>query len=151
MILYANIVSFTTGFILMAVSTYLPTFVTGVMQQPAIIAGFTLTAMSIGWPIASSVAGHLLVRYGTFTVAFSGGISLIIGSMMFAFMNASSGPLWAAIASFFVGVGMGLTSTGFVVTIQGAVSRKERGSATAANMFMRNFGNTVAAAFSVPF
>lgn len=147
MILYANIVSFTTGFILMAVSTYLPTFVTGVMQQPAIIAGFTLTAMSIGWPIASSVAGHLLVRYGTFTVAFSGGISLIIGSMMFAFMNASSGPLWAAIASFFVGVGMGLTSTGFVVTIQGAVSRKERGSATAANMFMRNFGNTVAAAF----
>lgn len=147
MILYANIVSFTTGFILMAVSTYLPTFVTGVMEQPAIIAGFTLTAMSIGWPIASSVAGHLLVRYGTFTVAFSGGISLIIGSMMFAFMNASSGPLWAAIASFFVGGGMGLTSTGFVVTIQGAVSRKERGSATAANMFMRNFGNTVAAAF----
>lgn len=117
------------------------------MEQPAIIAGFTLTAMSIGWPIASSVAGHLLVRYGTFTVAFSGGISLIIGSMMFALMNASSGPLWAAIASFFVGVGMGLTSTGFVVTIQGAVSRKERGSATAANMFMRNFGNTVAAAF----
>lgn len=146
-ILYANLVSFTTGFILMAVSTYLPTFVTGVMGEPAIIAGFTLTAMSIGWPLASAAAGHLLVRHGTFTVAFSGGISLIIGSLLFAFMNASSGPIWAATASFFVGVGMGLTSTGFVVTIQGAVPRRERGSATAANMFMRNFGNTVAAAF----
>lgn len=146
-ILYANLVSFTTGFILMAVSTYLPTFVTGVMGQPAIIAGFTLTAMSIGWPLASSFAGHLLVRYGTFTVAFLGGLALVLGSVLFALMNASSGPLWAATASFFVGVGMGLTSTGFVVTIQGAVPRKERGSATAANMFMRNFGNTVAAAF----
>lgn len=146
-ILYANLVSFTTGFILMAVSTYLPTFVTGVMGQPAIIAGFTLTAMSIGWPIASSAAGHLLVRYGTFTVAFIGGLTLVLGSTLFALMNASSGPIWAATASFFVGVGMGLTSTGFVVTIQGAVPRKERGSATAANMFMRNFGNTVAAAF----
>ncbi len=55
-------------------------------------------------------------------------------------------PWWAAMASFFVGVGMGLTSTSFTVTIQGAVPRETRGSATAANMFMRNFGNTVGAA-----
>lgn len=146
-ILYANLVSFTTGFIMMAVSTYLPTFVTGVMEQPAIIAGFTLTVMSIGWPLASSASGHLLVRYGTFMVALCGGISLIIGSGLFALMTPASGPIWAGTASFFVGVGMGLTSTGFVVTIQSAVARKERGTATAANMFMRNFGNTVAAAF----
>ena len=79
-ILYANLVSFTTGVILIGISSYLPTFVTGVMEQPAIIAGFTLTAMSIGWPIASSVAGHLLIRYGTFTVSFVGGISLVIGN-----------------------------------------------------------------------
>lgn len=146
-ILYANLVSFTTGFILIGVSTYLPTFVTGVMEQPAIIAGFTLTAMSIGWPLASTAAGHMLIRYGTFTVSFIGGISLIIGSTLFVVMSASSGPLWAAMASFFIGIGMGLTSTSFVVTIQAAVPRKMRGSATAANMFMRNFGNTVGAAF----
>ena len=53
-ILYANLVSLTTGIILIGISSYLPTFVTGVMEQPAIIAGFTLTAMSIGWPLASS-------------------------------------------------------------------------------------------------
>lgn len=146
-ILYANLVSLTTGFILMGVTAYLPTFVTGVMEQPAIIAGFTLTAMSIGWPLASSFAGHLLIRFGTFTVAFIGGISLVIGSLLFVFMDANSGPWWAAMSSFFVGVGMGLTSTSFVVTIQGAVPRRIRGSATAANMFMRNFGNTLAAAF----
>ena len=146
-ILYANLVSFTTGFILIGLSAYLPTYVTGVMGQPAIIAGFTLTAMSIGWPIASSFAGHLLIRWGTFKVSFIGGIFLVIGSILFVLMNATSGPLWAAISSFFVGIGMGLTSTAFVVTIQGAVPRQMRGSATAANMFMRNFGNTVGAAF----
>jgi EmrB/QacA subfamily drug resistance transporter len=146
-ILYANLVSFTTGFILIGISAYLPTFVTGVMGQPAIIAGFTLTAISIGWPIASSFAGHLLIRWGTFKVSFIGGIFLVIGSILFVMMNATSGPLWAAVSSFFVGIGMGLTSTAFVVTIQGAVPRHMRGSATAANMFMRNFGNTVGAAF----
>lgn len=145
-ILYANLVSLTTGVILIGVSSYLPTYVTGVMEQTAMIAGFTLTAMSIGWPIASSVAGHLLIRFGTFTVSFAGGISLVVGSLMFVLMAAESGPLWAAFSSFFVGIGMGLTSTSFIVTIQGAVSREQRGSATAANMFMRNFGNTVGAA-----
>ncbi|WP_339249413.1 MDR family MFS transporter [Sporosarcina sp. FSL W8-0480] len=145
-ILYANLVSLTTGGIIIGVSSYLPTFVTGVMEQPAIIAGFTLTAMSIGWPIASSVAGHLLIKFGTFKVSFAGGLSLILGGTLFVLMTGGSGPLWAAISSFFIGVGMGLTSTAFIVTIQGAVSREQRGSATAANMFMRNFGNTVGAA-----
>jgi len=145
-IFYANLVSFTTGIILIGVTTYLPTYVTGVMEQPAIVAGFTLTAMSIGWPIASSAAGHLLLRYGTFVVSFIGGISLVLGSGLFILMNATSGPWWAAMASFFIGVGMGLTGTSFTVTIQGSVPRKIRGSATAANMFMRNFGNTVGAA-----
>ncbi len=82
-ILYANLVSLTTGVILIGVSSYLPTFVTGVMEQPAIIAGFTLTAMSIGWPIASSVAGHLLIRYGTFLVSFAGGVSLVFGTTLY--------------------------------------------------------------------
>ncbi|PID22491.1 MFS transporter [Sporosarcina sp. P3] len=144
-ILYANLVSLTTGVILIGVSSYLPTYVSGVMEQPAIIAGFTLTAMSIGWPLASSLAGHLLIRFGPFLVSFAGGVSLVIGTMMFVFMNTTLGPVWAGCSSFFIGVGMGLTNTSFIVTIQGAVPRVQRGSATAANMFMKNFGNTVGA------
>ena len=38
------------------------------------------------------------------------GISLIIGSILFVLMNAASGPWWAAMSSFFIGVGMGLTT-----------------------------------------
>src|SRR5690625_1724818 len=48
----ANIASLLTGMILISVSSYLPTFIQGVMGKSAIIAGFALTVMSIGWPIA---------------------------------------------------------------------------------------------------
>lgn len=48
--------------------------------------------------------------------------------------------LWAMMASFFVGVGMGLTTTSFIVSIQSAVPWNQRGAATAANSFMRNLG-----------
>lgn len=42
---------------------------------------------------------------------------------------------------------MGFTSTSFIVMIQSTVSWERRGIATASNMFMRNLGNTIGAAF----
>ena len=146
-IFYANIVTFVTGMILIAISSYLPPFVTGVMGEKPIIAGFALTAMSIGWPIASTISGHLLLRFGPFLVSLAGGFSLIIGASILLSLTSDVTPLLAAIASFFIGVGMGLTSTAFIVSIQQAVPYEQRGEATASNMFMRNFGNTLGAAF----
>ncbi len=145
-IFVANIVSLTTGVLLIGISSYLPAFVTGVMGESATIAGFTLTAMSIGWPIAATVAGRLLIKIGYYRTSLIGGISLIIGSLLFVLMKPDYGPLWPTVSSFFVGVGMGLTTTSFIVSIQSAVPWKLRGAATAANMFMRNLGSTVGVA-----
>lgn len=145
-IFIANTTSLTTGIILIGISSFLPTFVQGVMEQTPIIAGFTLTAMSIGWPIASTLSGRWLLTLGYRKTSVIGGVALIIGSFAFVTMSASSGPLWAAVGSFFVGFGMGLTSTAFIVSIQSTVGWEQRGIATASNMFMRNLGNTIGAA-----
>src|SRR5690606_41198227 len=82
-ILYANLVSLATGVILISISSYLPTYVTGVMEQPAAIAGFTLTAMSIGWPIASTLSGRMLIRFGNFRTSLAGGMFLVAGALLF--------------------------------------------------------------------
>lgn len=145
-IFVANITSLTTGIMLIGISSFLPTFVQGVMEQSPIIAGFTLTTMSIGWPIASTLSGKMLISMGYRKTSLIGGLALILGSVVFTTMSASSGPLWAALGSFIVGIGMGLTSTAFIVSIQSTVSWQQRGIATAANMFMRNLGNTIGAA-----
>ncbi|WP_405388071.1 MFS transporter [Peribacillus muralis] len=145
-ILIANLVSLTTGVMMIGLSSFLPTFVQGVMERSPTVAGFTLTAMSIGWPIASMVSGRLLLKIGFKPTSLLGGCSLIIGSLILVWMKPDAGPLFAAIGSFFVGVGMGLTSTSFIVVIQKTVSWERRGIATASNMFMRNLGNTVGAA-----
>ncbi len=145
-IFIANITSLTTGVMLIGVSSFLPAFVQGVMEKSPIVAGFTLTAMSIGWPIASAASGRLLVGIGYRNTSLFGGALLIIGSILFVTLTPEAGPLWAAAGSFFVGAGMGLTSTAFIVSIQSTVAWQQRGIATAANMFMRNLGNTVGAA-----
>ena len=145
-IFVANIVSLTTGVMIIGISSFLPAFVQGVMERSPTVAGFTLTAMSIGWPISATVAGRLLLKIGYFKTSLIGGFSLIIGGVIFVLMDPSYGPLWAAAGSFFVGVGMGLTSTAFIVSIQSNVEWKVRGIATATNMFMRNLGTTIGAA-----
>jgi MFS family permease len=145
-ILIANIVSFTTGIMIISLSSFLPTFVQGVMERSPTVAGFTLTAMSIGWPIASTFSGRLMLRIGFKMTSLIGGVSLIAGSLILVLMNPEAGPLMAAAGSFFVGVGMGLTSTSFIVLIQNMVTWEQRGIATASNMFMSNVGNTFGAA-----
>ena len=145
-ILFANFISFFTGVILIGLSSYLPMYVTGVMGEKAMIAGFTLSALSIGWPIASTVAGRLLPKYGASKLSFVGTLFLMVGTFSFLLVQPTTIPFLIGVCSFLIGIGMGLTSTSFIVTIQGSVGHELRGVATASNLFMRNFGNTVGAA-----
>ncbi|WP_106497780.1 MDR family MFS transporter [Lentibacillus sp. Marseille-P4043] len=142
----ANLTSLTTGMILIGVSSYLPAFVQGVMGESATVAGFTLTTMSIGWPIASTIAGRLLLVIGYRNTSLIGGVSLVVGGILFFLLSPDKGPIWAGTGSFFIGVGMGLTSTSFIVGIQSTVGWETRGIATAANMFMRTLGSALGAA-----
>lgn len=147
LIRYANITSLLTGAIVLAVSSYLPVFVQIVMEQPVIVAGFTLTTMSIGWPIASSIAGRLLLKIGYRYTSIIGGIFLIIGAITFNLLPTIQQAYWAALGSFFIGAGMGMTSTSFIVAIQTTVKWEIRGIATATNMFMRSIGSALGVAF----
>ncbi|HLS61011.1 MAG TPA: MDR family MFS transporter [Virgibacillus sp.] len=142
----ANITSLLTGMILIGVSSYLPAFVQGVMGKSAMVAGFTLTTMSIGWPIASVVAGRLLLVKGYRITSLFGGFSLVIGSLIFFMLSPERGPIWAGTGSFFIGIGMGMTSTAFIVAIQSSTPWDIRGIATAANMFMRSLGSVLGVA-----
>ncbi|MDY0404866.1 MDR family MFS transporter [Virgibacillus sp. 179-BFC.A HS] len=146
LIALANVATLTSGMIMIGLSSFLPTFVQGVMGYSAIVAGFTLTMMSVGWPIASSFAGHIFLKIGYRATAILGGFALFIGGLFFIFLSADKGPVWAGAGSFFTGIGMGLTATTFIVSIQNSVGWKTRGIATASNMFMRMLGSALGAA-----
>lgn len=145
-IFVANVTSLTTGIILIGISSFLPAFVQGVMEKSPMVAGFTLTTMSIGWPIAATIAGRLILSIGFRKTSVLGGMFLIVGGIIFFLLSKDDGPLMAMTGSFFIGVGMGLSSTAFIVSIQSSVGWEKRGIATATNMFMRTLGSTVGAA-----
>ncbi|GAA0307546.1 EmrB/QacA subfamily drug resistance transporter [Gracilibacillus halotolerans] len=142
----ANSATFLAGMIILGLSSFLPTYVQAVMGMSPIIAGFTLSTMSIGWPIAATAAGHLIIKIGFRKTAILGGTCLLLGSSLFLLLDAEKGPIFAGISSFIIGIGMGLANTSFIVSIQNSVGWKERGIATSLNMFMRIIGSAVGAA-----
>ncbi|SER41089.1 drug resistance transporter, EmrB/QacA subfamily [Gracilibacillus ureilyticus] len=147
LIIVANLATLLSGVIILGLSSFLPTYVQGVMEESAIVAGFALSTMSIGWPIFSTVAGHLVLKIGFRTTALLGGTALLIGTFLFSLLGPDKGPVYAAVCSFIVGVGMGLSSTTFIVAIQNHVDWNVRGAATSLNMFMRIIGSAVGASF----
>lgn len=146
LIAIANFASLTTGIVMIGVSVYLPTYVQGVLGRTPMVAGFTLSMMSIGWPIAATLTGKIMHRFGPRKTAVSGGIMLLLGSALLLYLQPGQGLIIAGIGAFLIGVGMGLASTTFIVSIQSSVDWRTRGAATASNMFMRMLGNTVGAA-----
>src|SRR5919201_6699536 len=52
------------GLALYGQSTFLPPFVQGVMGATPTVSGFVLAGSSIGWPIASTIGGRMLLRFG---------------------------------------------------------------------------------------
>ncbi len=142
----ANLATLTSGMMMIGLITYLPTYVQGIMGRSPLVAGFTLTAMSIGWPLASIAAGRLLVPMGPRRTARIGGAAGLLAGVLFLLLAPGYGPFYASAASFVMGVGMGFMSTTFTVAIQSSVAWERRGVATATNMFMRILGNAVGAA-----
>jgi EmrB/QacA subfamily drug resistance transporter len=140
-----NLAILCAGIAMIGLITFLPTFVQGVLGRSALVAGFTLSGMSIGWPLASVAAGRLFVRVGVRALVRAGGLFAVVGALGIAFL-AARGPAWAGLGAFSMGMGFGLLNTTYIVAIQTSVPWAQRGVATSTNMLMRNLGNAIGAA-----
>ncbi|HXG36959.1 MAG TPA: MFS transporter, partial [Dehalococcoidia bacterium] len=146
MIAVVNLATLVTGVLTIGVSANIPNFVQGVGGESATIAGLSLGAMSLGWPIASIIAGRLLVVKGFRFTALLGAPPLILSSLWLVTFNEGTPPPEVAGATFVMGLGLGFTSTSFIVMVQQAVEWSQRGVVTSANMFMRQIGSALGVA-----
>jgi MFS family permease len=119
--------------------------VQGVLRGSAVLAGFTLSAMTLGWPIASFAAGNLIATRGVRGMVRMGAVAALCGALIVALL-VDRGPVTAGVGSFVMGVGLGFLGTSFVVAIQTSVEWGQRGVATATNLLMRILGNALGAA-----
>jgi EmrB/QacA subfamily drug resistance transporter len=140
-----NAATLLSGMAVIGLTTFLPMYVQAVMGRSPLVAGFTLTAMVLGWPIAATLGARNFGRFGLRPVLVAGAALLPVGASAFVVLSPASSPLLAGAGSLVMGFGMGFLSTAAIVLIQDSVGWAERGAATASNLFARNLGSTLGA------
>jgi EmrB/QacA subfamily drug resistance transporter len=145
-LLTSSLVSAGVGIVLIGLTSYVPTYVQGVLGTGPLVAGFALATFTLGWPLAASQSGRAYMRFGFRTTAVMGSAVAITGCVLTAFLGSAT-PIWVVGAvCFIVGLGMGWTAAPTLIAAQTTVGWSERGVVTAANMFCRSVGSAVGVA-----
>ncbi|RKH26049.1 MFS transporter [Corallococcus praedator] len=125
-------------------TTYVPLYVQGVLGGSATMAGGMITPMIVGWPLASLVAGKLMLRTGFRPLIIGGlGLSVVGTGLMALLLKPGASLLVPEIAMGLFGIGLGFTSTALLIAVQTSVGWELRGVATASNMFFRTIGGAL--------
>jgi MFS family permease len=141
----ANVATLLSGMAMIGLTTFLPMYVQGVLNHSALVAGFALTMMVLGWPIGSTIGAKAFPRIGLRRTLLLGAALLPTGAVAFLLLAPGVSPVVAGLGSAVMGLGMGFLSTAAIVIIQENVGWSERGSATASNVLARNLGSTLGA------
>ncbi|MDQ6645261.1 MAG: MFS transporter, partial [Chloroflexota bacterium] len=134
------------GILIFGISSYVPLFVQGVEGGTATSAGIALGPMLLAWPIASTISGKIVIRYGYRFIAVLGIAFTAVGSGMITLFTVGTSLPFIVVAMSLMGTGFGLASTAFIISVQNAVSWKQRGVATATTQFVRTIGGTIGVA-----
>lgn len=134
------------GAAMMGISAFLPTWIQGINGGSPLQAGSALAMMSIGWPLASTLSGRLMLHTSYRFTAQLGALLLIAGTALLLTLHANSSLLQAGFAAFVIGTGMGMTSTTFLVSVQNSADFAIRGICTASIMFSRMLGSALGTA-----
>jgi EmrB/QacA subfamily drug resistance transporter len=140
----ANLAGLAIGAILIGQSSYVPAYAQGVVGVGAVLAGFAMASMTVGWPLSATAAPKVYMRIDYRPTALLGGVFTIGGCLLLALFVQEGSGLWrVAVSSFVLGIGMGFASVSTVVAIQSVVGWARRGVVTGSNMFIRTLGSAV--------
>ncbi|MFE6860203.1 MDR family MFS transporter [Nocardia sp. NPDC057668] len=142
----SSLVSLLVGAILLGLTSYVPTFAQGVLGTGALVAGLTVGALTLGWPLMASQAGKIYLRIGFRRTAVIGSSLAAIGAASLLLVDSDSGLLRVALGCFVVGMGMGLVASPTLIAAQASAEWSERGVVTSTNMFARSLGSALGVA-----
>jgi EmrB/QacA subfamily drug resistance transporter len=133
------------GSVMSSTVIYLPLYVQGVLGGTVTSAGAAVAPMLVGWPIASTISGRLLLKTGYRPLVRTGFVVVAVSSLALAWLLRTHTSVKEIGAVMFVmGTGMGLANTALLIAVQESASWEERGVATASTMFFRSIGGAVA-------
>jgi len=139
----SSLIAAGVGAVLLALTSYVPTYVQEVLGYGPLVAGFALATLSMGWPLAASQAGRIYLRIGFRACALIGTATVLAGCALLLLLDEHSSAWQVAATCLVIGAGMGLTVSPTLIAAQSSVGWRERGVVTANNLFLRSVGSSL--------
>ncbi|UED80133.1 MFS transporter [Lysinibacillus sp. CD3-6] len=141
-----NILTLISGAMLISITMYLPIWSQGVLGKNATDAGLILMPLPVMWTVGTIFSGKLVGRLNTKQIILIGVSVLSVAAFTLFTLSADSQAFLIYVGVGLFGLGMGLVSPIYMVTIQTAVSNQTRGTAIGLNTFINTFSQTLGAA-----
>ncbi|MCM3734433.1 MFS transporter [Bacillus cytotoxicus] len=141
-----NVLTLITGAMIISITMYLPIWTQGVLGKNATEAGMILMPIPVLWTVGAMMSGNLVGRLQTKQIIVLGGSILSAATFLLFMLSTHSHPSLIYIAMGMFGMGMGLITPIFMVTIQASVPSNKRGTAVGLNTFINTFSQTLGAA-----
>ncbi|MGG4147007.1 MDR family MFS transporter [Paenibacillus algorifonticola] len=138
-----NLLSFLLCIVNVVIIFYLPLWLQGVYGKSATYSGLAMIPLSVSWPLGSILAGTWISRLGLRNITLISAFSLLLGSLGFMFLNATTPIMWFMLYMFLTGLSFGLALTSCTISVSSAVERQMRGASVATNNFIRTLGQTI--------
>ncbi|HJV15089.1 MAG TPA: MDR family MFS transporter [Propionibacteriaceae bacterium] len=138
-----NLAGLGVGVMLIGLTSFVPLYAQSVLHTTALVAGFALAALTLGWPLAASVAGRIYLKIGFRRTALIGSVVIMIGAAMLALLSSRSSVWQIAATCFVIGLGLGLVASPTLIAAQSAVEWERRGVVTGTNVFARSMGSAL--------
>jgi MFS family permease len=146
MLLTSTLVALGVGAVLIGLTSYVPTYVQGVLGTGPLVAGFALATLTLGWPLTASQSGKVYMRAGFRTTALIGSAAAVLGAVLTALLSSHATAVEVGATCLVVGAGLGFVAGPTLIAAQATVGWSERGVVTGANMFGRSIGSAVGVA-----
>ena len=146
LITISQAVSFAQSAVLIGISAYLPIWIQDIEGHSATYSGFTLLPMSIGWPLAASIGGRILIKSGYKVATVIGSAIMVLGSGWISMITTESPQWMIPSATFVLGLGFGFSVTAITIAVQSSVAWQQRGVAVGSLQFVRTMGQTIGVA-----
>ncbi len=135
--------AFLCGAQLMAVTAFVPTYLTGVLNGDPMSGAVALGLLSISWTMANMSISRVMMKFRYRSLAVGASLGLVLATVGLWLAAQIHQPILIDIACTAMGLGLGINSITFNVAVQSNVPGRERGQATTLFYLSRTLGQAV--------
>lgn len=139
----SNASTLCVGVLLIGLTSYVPLYAQNVLGTSALVAGFAVAALTLGWPVSATLSSRVYLRVGFRNTALLGAALAIAGAAVLIAVTPASSVLQLAGACWVIGAGLGFISAPALVSAQASADWQTRGVVTGATLFARSVGSAI--------